>query len=648
MGSPDSFSGLEGIDDFASPREQAPPYDDGVIGILDNLISCAEAANHGLDPWACTASPMVLDQLRARGRMVASAGRSRPTVTEESTGASAGRSAEPTVMEESTVAPVAEESTEDAAAEVMEESTVAPVAEESTVAGNEPAEVRADGGIRSTTDGDKKEEKRKKTKKKKAAAADTAAPTEASVAGDTDGDKKEKKRKKTKKKKAAAADTAAPKEASVAGDTETSAEHVSVGVAADAAAPTAGAAAETATTKAKKKKKKKKAATATAPEPPAVPAARKRGATNPEPSARAKADAAGCRHRLQVRHHAVAAGAAPAASVSPAAGASAAEEPARCMQCTSIVDFEKIGHRLMRKSTPGWVCAVCNAKSATMYRLLGSWPTADFKKLSKEERLSFWIQSGEAADSESLKELYIHKLTKQATRETREGTSGCFKPLSVWANEGFNATLIEDSSTPESREFNKDLGVMTYRVRLHVEDSLKIERKIREEVLESMATAKQKKKNETDADGNVARSRSRSRHRARSTSEDRRRRAKEREVEQKKQEREDAKNKRVMQTVAAACVGRMACVLPTISAAAKVDKNVIPEYLLERAKLANKEVTQMNSQASAFLKAKGKGTSNSKFEYTREQVNATAKEAVDAAKASVAISVHGRSWPVKS
>ena len=614
MGSPDSFSGLEGIDDFASPREQAPPYDDGVIGILDNLISCAEAANHGLDPWACTASPMVLDQLRARGRMVASAGRSRPTVTEESTGASAGRSAEPTVMEESTVAPVAEESTEDAAAEVMEESTVAPVAEESTVAGNEPAEVRADGGIRSTTDGDKKEEKRKKTKKKKAAAADTAAP----------------------------------KEASVAGDTETSAEHVSVGVAADAAAPTAGAAAETATTKAKKKKKKKKAATATAPEPPAVPAARKRGATNPEPSARAKADAAGCRHRLQVRHHAVAAGAAPAASVSPAAGASAAEEPARCMQCTSIVDFEKIGHRLMRKSTPGWVCAVCNAKSATMYRLLGSWPTADFKKLSKEERLSFWIQSGEAADSESLKELYIHKLTKQATRETREGTSGCFKPLSVWANEGFNATLIEDSSTPESREFNKDLGVMTYRVRLHVEDSLKIERKIREEVLESMATAKQKKKNETDADGNVARSRSRSRHRARSTSEDRRRRAKEREVEQKKQEREDAKNKRVMQTVAAACVGRMACVLPTISAAAKVDKNVIPEYLLERAKLANKEVTQMNSQASAFLKAKGKGTSNSKFEYTREQVNATAKEAVDAAKASVAISVHGRSWPVKS
>ena len=98
-------------------------------------------------------------------------------------------------------------------------------------------------------------------------------------------------------------------------------------------------------------------------------------------------------------------------------------------------------------------------------RMVGSWPTEDFKDLAVEVQQAFFASIADKSKAEMrgmLEELF-ERIEK---KEYNFSEGGQFLPLSVWERKGFDVGSIETKSGPEDIREHPVLGKM-YRVRVH-------------------------------------------------------------------------------------------------------------------------------------------------------------------------------------
>ena len=135
-----------------------------------------------------------------------------------------------------------------------------------------------------------------------------------------------------------------------------------------------------------------------------------------------------------------------------------------CSLCGNWLD--KIQLRLVSKSDAEvWKCKVCLCKVVQLNKVMGGWPTDEFKGLTQEDQVSFMRDIGQMKTIEEVKKYANHALDKYQQQAEYFDNSGEFLPLSVWAQRGFDVDMIEQKTRPCDKQVHPVLGT-TYRIHL--------------------------------------------------------------------------------------------------------------------------------------------------------------------------------------
>jgi hypothetical protein len=153
-----------------------------------------------------------------------------------------------------------------------------------------------------------------------------------------------------------------------------------------------------------------------------------------------------------------------------------------CKKCNMMVDTVKPGTRLIRKTPAVWQCGSCSSKHVMLTRIFGTFPLPDFVALSDAEQTAFWKET--PADAHGLKKSITETLTNSLVERTESGTKGKYLPLTVYAKQGFDTSLIEkDCNMKRHPVIGK-----TYRLDIEEVGWSKVREKCRRQVLEMMDT----------------------------------------------------------------------------------------------------------------------------------------------------------------
>ena len=133
-------------------------------------------------------------------------------------------------------------------------------------------------------------------------------------------------------------------------------------------------------------------------------------------------------------------------------------------------------------------CRSCGALRSMLARHLGKeWPLPEFESLSAEEQRLFWQEAGAVKDSrgvlqyERVKTMLADRIVKARYERQAISEGGAYKPLTVWAAEGYNTSKIE-AQCPSM--FNQSLDEWCYLVELlHVNKETMFE-KVTSEITE--------------------------------------------------------------------------------------------------------------------------------------------------------------------
>ena len=129
-----------------------------------------------------------------------------------------------------------------------------------------------------------------------------------------------------------------------------------------------------------------------------------------------------------------------------------------CMHCNMPVELDKAIIRGKRAAT--FRCRACHSKVNIIAKHSG-WPPKVFSSMTEEQKIAFM------KDTAGTK----HALTRQLKIEAKKfktdvkyfDEGGAFKPLTVWAKDGYDPALIEKNTAPENKRSCPILGVV-YRV----------------------------------------------------------------------------------------------------------------------------------------------------------------------------------------
>ena len=133
----------------------------------------------------------------------------------------------------------------------------------------------------------------------------------------------------------------------------------------------------------------------------------------------------------------------------------------RCSLCAGPLLNLKC--RLVNKTAKKWKCSVCACKITQLHDVFGTWPTAEFKRMSDEEQAKFFKDCGAVRKRDDLAE-FAKTVFETFTVEAKVYYDGGeFLPLTVWETRGFDSRLIEAASDPSDIMEHPVLGI-TYRV----------------------------------------------------------------------------------------------------------------------------------------------------------------------------------------
>ena len=281
---------------------------------------------------------------------------------------------------------------------------------------------------------------------------------------------------------------------------------------------------------------------------------------------------------------------------------------------------------MVRKSPPEFQCSTCNVKCVGLFRICGTWPTADFKDLSEEEQTAFWNSC--PAKSADLKQSYVNALTKRNLQRREAGRKGKFLPLDVYERKGYNIKDIEQFSAEDDKEWDRVVG-WTYRLKVHQTLDVNVEETERKKVLESLEGIS---RNRSHKRGN---SRSRSRGDKDTKEDDKQRRESERKREserrdtERKMKREEEKKRNAIKTVCVKVVAKLSpCVVKLEHSLSNETVPKMPKSVVEKAKKVVASMARNLKEAETLLKEPTRNLS-----FTLEDTAMLSQEATNSSKA---------------
>ena len=162
-----------------------------------------------------------------------------------------------------------------------------------------------------------------------------------------------------------------------------------------------------------------------------------------------------------------------------------------CSKCCNEVDpfRAQIRSKTHSSAVPKWVCNTCNSRLASLSRSFGGWPVQEYTELSDEAQLEFWKSiSTPGVTIASMKSKLLERVVKQRTEKVKAEIAGSWLPLSVYAAQGYDTTLIEKNCVGDNIRDHPMLG-KTYRVPISSLSRSAAEETIRQCILESWSDA---------------------------------------------------------------------------------------------------------------------------------------------------------------
>ena len=148
-----------------------------------------------------------------------------------------------------------------------------------------------------------------------------------------------------------------------------------------------------------------------------------------------------------------------------------------CNSCKRPMDPFARGVRLMSKQLRSFRCQVCNTKCSQLSTMFVGWPIDDFKRLSEEQKTAFWQSTG--TSRHELKAAVEEQVVLTRIKSKWNGKHWDFQPLSWYRKNGYDTSTFSKNL---EKEWNEDLGCMTYRVNIHGGGEKKMEELARQEM----------------------------------------------------------------------------------------------------------------------------------------------------------------------
>ncbi|CAK0790684.1 unnamed protein product, partial [Prorocentrum cordatum] len=150
-----------------------------------------------------------------------------------------------------------------------------------------------------------------------------------------------------------------------------------------------------------------------------------------------------------------------------------------CAKCGR--DAESVRFRLAQKSANTWWCGSCNSKSSMVQRCYAHWPPRSFALMRKADQQAFWRSMDDPSieNNAQFEEELVRVLSVSRKERLTETKGGDWKPLSVWAQEGYDADAVRANNDVR---YNSDLKQDCYRIRIEGSRQENIEETVRQEL----------------------------------------------------------------------------------------------------------------------------------------------------------------------
>jgi hypothetical protein len=113
--------------------------------------------------------------------------------------------------------------------------------------------------------------------------------------------------------------------------------------------------------------------------------------------------------------------------------------------------------------------------------MYGGWPIKVWEAVSAEDQVRFW-QDG-ARGKGKIEASLVSTIKRTVISQKSASLAGDFLPLSVYAQKGFDTTMIEQLCAPEDRDVHPILGPV-FKVNIRRESDSTIENSVREQLCE--------------------------------------------------------------------------------------------------------------------------------------------------------------------
>ena len=175
-----------------------------------------------------------------------------------------------------------------------------------------------------------------------------------------------------------------------------------------------------------------------------------------------------------------------------------------CFKCGYEVDVWRAHIKNKSKDSPKYICRDCNCISTILSKRLDL-SQLEFSGMPKETAQEFWRNCAKKKDADSqfqyskiratLMETCIQQRLSSSTVTVKEESL----PLSVWAQRGFDTSVIESSATKESHPILGDV----YKVPLRTVERAEVAQIVKEQVFKAERSLKRKavSSGSTDAQG---------------------------------------------------------------------------------------------------------------------------------------------------
>ena len=128
------------------------------------------------------------------------------------------------------------------------------------------------------------------------------------------------------------------------------------------------------------------------------------------------------------------------------------------------------------------VCKVCNCKRSQLCQVFGTWPVPVYLRLTKEAQVLFWRAAAAVKKRSELEALLIKKVSDIMIQDAIKRSGGSFLPLSVYAQQGYSAAMLESIKEHSESIFDAELQCETYKLTVRSDFTEDITRKVEEEV----------------------------------------------------------------------------------------------------------------------------------------------------------------------